>query len=81
MAQMRAVRELHAAALHHDNLSILQASAKRLDTSKKLLHVADGTCFPYDKICICTGATPKVALLFLHQHLDIGHALLFSTQS
>ena len=65
-----AVRELHAAALHRDNLSIIQAGAKQLDTSKKLLHVADGTCLPYDKICICTGASPKVDVVVLHQSLD-----------
>ena len=54
------MREHHAAALKQDNLSVVQSSAKHLDPAKKLLHLRDGTRIPYDRICICTGATPKV---------------------
>ncbi|KXZ56771.1 hypothetical protein GPECTOR_1g695 [Gonium pectorale] len=40
-------------------LSVRQATATRLDTQHRVLHLSDGSHLPYDKLCIATGALPK----------------------
>lgn len=51
-------KDLHA--LPYPNVKAVQGSAKAIDITKKTVEVTDGSSIHYDKLCICTGALPKV---------------------
>ncbi|XP_063886870.1 pyridine nucleotide-disulfide oxidoreductase domain-containing protein 1-like [Scylla paramamosain] len=42
------------------SVSVIQDCVARLDVEKQLVHTSAGRCFSYQKLCVCTGATPKV---------------------
>ena len=52
--------EKDLASLQHPNLAAVIGIARRIDTSSKVVLLHDGSEHPYDKLCICTGALPKV---------------------
>uniref|UniRef100_A0A8C4WU35 Pyridine nucleotide-disulphide oxidoreductase domain 1 n=1 Tax=Eptatretus burgeri TaxID=7764 RepID=A0A8C4WU35_EPTBU len=39
---------------------VIQAAVAKLDSEAHEVHTADGRCFGYGKLCICSGATPKL---------------------
>mmetsp|Transcript_7925 Transcript_7925/g.20306 ORF Transcript_7925/g.20306 Transcript_7925/m.20306 type:complete len:487 (-) Transcript_7925:79-1539(-) len=45
------------------NLEVVQKYVSRLDTQEKRILLSDGRGIEYDKLCICTGAIPKVHTL------------------
>lgn len=47
-------------ALPYPNVKAAQGSAKAVDITKKTVEVTDGSSIHFDKLCICTGALPKV---------------------
>ena len=56
----RAVTERELSSLKHPNLDVLIGSASSVDTQVRTISLENGTCLSYDKLCICTGAVPKV---------------------
>ena len=56
----RAVTEKELSSLKDPNLEVLIGSAGSVDTQSKIIFLENGTCVSYDKLCICTGAVPKV---------------------
>lgn len=65
-----AVVEKDLAALPYPNLRAVHAVATGIDVQQKRLILADGSGVSFDKLCICTGATPKVEtrLVAIMQH-------------
>jgi NADH dehydrogenase FAD-containing subunit len=55
-----AVTEKELSSLKHPNLEVLSGSANAANTHIKTVSLENGTCLSYDKLCICTGAVPKV---------------------
>ena len=55
-----AVVERDLAALPHSSLRVVQGRAVGLDPAARELLLEDGSCLPYDRLCLCTGATPRV---------------------
>ena len=47
-------------SLPFTNLKTLQATVTSLDVNRRQLQLADGGSVAFDKLCICTGASPKV---------------------
>ena len=71
----RAVTEKELSSLKDPNLEVLIGSAGSVDTQSKIIFLENGTCVSYDKLCICTGAVPKVRPRlrdpdFVRSHLD-----------
>ena len=58
--------EKDLASLQHPNLAAVIGVARQVDTSSKVVFLHDGSKHPYDKLCICTGALPKVTCLTSH---------------
>ena len=58
--------EKDLASLQHPNLDIVIGVARRVDTSSKVVFLTDGSEHLYDKLCICTGALPKVRCFTSH---------------
>ena len=52
-------KDLHA--LPYANIAAVQGLASAVDTSRNTVVLTDGSSIPYDKLCICTGAIPKVS--------------------
>ena len=52
--------ERDLAALPHSNLRVVQGRAVGLDPAARLLRLEDRSSLPYDRLCLCTGATPRV---------------------
>lgn len=46
--------------IHSKNFHVIRGAASSLDTSRKVLQLSDGRILPYDQLCICSGARPKV---------------------
>ncbi|EDV26459.1 uncharacterized protein TRIADDRAFT_22271 [Trichoplax adhaerens] len=44
----------------YSNIAVFHKTAKNLDSSKHTLTTEDGEIFQYDKLCICSGASPKI---------------------
>ena len=40
--------------------TVVAGEASALDAANKVLKLRDGRVLPYDKLCICTGASPKI---------------------
>ena len=47
-------------SLQDPKLKVLIGIAKSVDVNAKTVHLQDGSCCSYDKLCICSGAVPKV---------------------
>ncbi|BFZ25198.1 hypothetical protein BsWGS_28237 [Bradybaena similaris] len=53
-------RPLQHAQELYSNVSVVQAAVTSLSAQEKKLFTADGQIIEYDKLCVCTGAKPKV---------------------
>ncbi|CAL5219619.1 g1491 [Coccomyxa viridis] len=53
------VTEKDLSSLQDPRLKVLIGIAKSVDVTAKSVHLQDGSCCSYDKLCICTGAVPK----------------------
>eukprot|EP00878_Enallax_costatus_P027476 GHUV01029593.1.p1 GENE.GHUV01029593.1~~GHUV01029593.1.p1 ORF type:complete len:145 (+),score=18.13 GHUV01029593.1:225-659(+) len=62
------VTEKDLAALRFPNLRVLQAVVTSLDTQHKVVNLQSGEEVPFDRLCICLGARPKV-LPFKHERI------------
>ncbi len=47
-------------SLPQRNLSVVRARAAGLDTEARELLLQGGDRLPFDRLCLCTGATPRV---------------------
>ncbi|EKX54435.1 hypothetical protein GUITHDRAFT_99914 [Guillardia theta CCMP2712] len=47
-------------SLNSSNTLVLSSKAKDLDVEGKKINLSDGSLLSFDKLCICTGARPKV---------------------
>ncbi len=54
--------ERELSSLPYANLHIIIGHVTSLCVARKTLAMDDGQTIPYDRLCICTGATPKVQL-------------------
>ena len=52
--------EKDLSSLRHSNLEVLIGIARKVNITTKTVHLQDGSCHSYDRLCICTGAVPKV---------------------
>lgn len=50
------------------NLKVIHATAIRLNAEEKSVDCSNGNSYPYDKLCICTGGTPRL-LADQHPHV------------
>lgn len=57
---MAAVVERDLSSLPYHNLTVHQGVAASLSTQTQQILLRDGSKLSYDKLCICTGAIPKV---------------------
>lgn len=44
----------------YPNVTALKAAAKEIKVADKSVLLDDGSCIPYDRLCISVGASPKV---------------------
>jgi len=54
------VVERDLGSLPQRNLSVVRARAASLDTEARELLLQGGARLPFDRLCLCTGATPRV---------------------
>lgn len=54
---------------HGSYLSVVHGIIRSIDDGAKLLRLADGNVLQYDRICLCTGGSPK---LVVHHPLVLG---------
>ncbi|KAK9800326.1 hypothetical protein WJX73_002466 [Symbiochloris irregularis] len=54
------VKERPASSFVTTQSQVVHASVTGLDTVRNLVHTSTGSSVPYDRLCICTGASPKV---------------------
>ncbi len=60
--------EKDLSSLNHPGLEVLIGTARDVDVDAKTVHLQDGSNCSYDKLCICTGAVPKVRILYTVSH-------------
>ncbi len=58
-----AVVERDLSSLPFANLEVLIDEVVAIDTLQKRVHLKNGGECTYDRLCICTGAVPKVRIL------------------
>ena len=53
--------------LNNPAIQVIQAAVLSVDTTAKLVHLDDSSTISYDKLCVCSGARPK--LITSHPHV------------
>lgn len=53
--------ERDLSSLQYPNLEVIIGNATAVDVTAATVRLQDGSCRSYDKLCICTGAVPKVS--------------------
>lgn len=49
-----------ATAFAGDNLEVVEAEVLSIDLQSKTVKLSNGAAYTYDKLCLCSGARPKV---------------------